>query len=97
MTNLNLTLVQEIDGQLEVSEVPPFYLSLRIHQNILHNSMLDFGDAHNLRPKAIMDKLGLDITSPYHDLYSFDSGRVPCLGLIKYLVVSLEKIPKSMS
>ena len=25
-----------IDGQLEDSEVPPFYLSMRIHQNILH-------------------------------------------------------------
>ena len=42
--------------------------------------------------KAIMDKLGLDITCPSHELYSFDSGRVCCLGLIKDLVVSLEKI-----
>ena len=82
-----------IDDQLEDSEVPPFYLSLRIHQCILHNSMLDSGASHNLIPKSIMEKLGLDITRPYHDLYSFDSGRVYCIGLIMDLVVSLEKIP----
>lgn len=55
--------------------------------------MLDSGASHNLMPKAIMDKLGLSITRPYHDLYSCDSGRVKCLGLIKYLVVSLDQIP----
>ena len=55
--------------------------------------MLDSGASHNLMPKSIMEKLGQDITYPYHDLYSFDSGRVRCLVLIKDLVVSLEKIP----
>ena len=44
-------------------------------------------------PKAIMEKLGLDITRKYHDLYFFDSGRVHCIGLIKDLVVSLDQIP----
>ena len=82
-----------IDGQLEDSEVPPFYLSLRIHQCILHNSMLDSEASHNLMPKFIMEKLGLDITHPYHDLYSFDSCRIRCIALIKDLVVSLEQIP----
>ena len=55
--------------------------------------MLNSGASQNLMLEAIMEKLGLDITHPYHDLYSFDSGRVRCLGLIKDLVVSLEKIP----
>lgn len=40
-----------IDGQLEDSEVPPFYLSLRIHQYILRNSMLDSRTFHNLMPR----------------------------------------------
>ncbi len=44
-------------------------------------------------PKTIMEKLGLDITRNYHDLYSFDSSRVRCIGLIKDLVVSLDQIP----
>ena len=39
-----------------------------------------------------MEKLGLDITRKYHDLYSFDCSRVRCIGLIKYLVVSLDQI-----
>ena len=55
--------------------------------------MLDSRASHNLMPKAIMERLGLDITCEYHDLYSFDSGKVRCLGLIKDLVVSLDQIP----
>lgn len=81
-----------IDGHSGDSDVP-FYPSLRIHQFILHNSILDFRASHNLTPKAIMERLGLDITCEYHDLYSFDSSKVRCLGLIKDLVVSLDQIP----
>ena len=79
-----------IDGQSEDNDVPPFYLSLKFHQCILYNTMLDSGASHNLMAKSIMENLGLDITRPYHDLYSFDFGLVRCLGLIKDLVVSLE-------
>lgn len=43
-------------------------------------------------PKAIMERLGIDITREYHDLYTFDSGKVHCLDLIKDLVVSLDQI-----
>jgi len=82
-----------VEGSPKDNEVPPFYLSLKLHEFILHNAMLDFGSSHNLMPKYIMDKLGLDITQPYHDLYFFDSWRVKCLGLIKDLVVSLNQIP----
>lgn len=69
-----------IEGQPKDSEVPPSYLILRMHEYILHNVVLDSGASHNLMPKAIMEKLGLDITQKYHDLYSFDSGRVCCIG-----------------
>jgi hypothetical protein len=44
-------------------------------------------------PKSIMDRLGLEITRPYGDLYSFDSRRVKCMGMIKDLVVTLAQIP----
>ena len=40
-----------------------------------------------------MENLGLDITRPYKDLYSFDSKKVECLGVIKDLVISLTQIP----
>ena len=74
-------------------EVPPFYISLNIHEMTLHNTMLDLGASHNLMPKAIVKNLGLDITRPYKDLYCFDSKKVKCLGLIKDLVISLTQIP----
>ena len=71
---------------------PPFYISLNIHDKVLHNCLLDSGASHNLMPKAVMDELGLSITKPYHDLFSFDR-KVKCLGLIKDLVVNLSQLP----
>jgi len=41
---------------------PTFYVSLTIHDKILHNFLLDTGASHNLIPKAIWDELGLDIS-----------------------------------
>lgn len=71
----------------------PFYISLDIHDAILHNALLDSGASHNLMPKLIMEKLGLEVTKPYKDLFSFDSNQVKCFGLIKDLAVSLAQIP----
>jgi len=68
---------------------PPFYTSLNIHDKVLHNCLMDSGASHNLMPKAVMEELGLEVTRAYHDLYSFDSTRVQCLGVIKDLAVSL--------
>jgi hypothetical protein len=68
---------------------PPFYISLNIHEKTLHNCLLDSGASHNLMPKAVMDELGLEITKPYHDLFSFDSRKVKCLGMIKDLAMTL--------
>ena len=81
-----------LNGESPESDVLPFYISLRLHEYVLHNAMFDSGASHNLMPKAIMEKLGLDITRNYHDLYLFDSSRVKCIGLIKDLVVSLDQI-----
>ena len=76
---------------------PPFYTSLNIHDKVLHNFLMDSGASHNLMPKTVMEELGLEVTRVYHDLYSFNSRRVQCLGVIKDLVVSLFQLPmKSM-
>jgi hypothetical protein len=74
-------------------EVPMFYVSMKVHDMTLHNTMLDSDVSHNLMPKVIMDELGLDITRPYKALLSFDSRKVKCWGLIKDLVMSLAQIP----
>jgi hypothetical protein len=72
---------------------PPFYTSLNIHDKVLHNCLMDSGASHNLMPKTVMEELGLEVTKSYHDLYSFDSRRVQCLGVIKDLVVTLFQLP----
>jgi ribonuclease HI len=72
---------------------PPFYTSLNIHDKVLHNCLMDSGASHNLMPKTVMEELGLEVTRAYHDLYSFDSRRVQCLGVIKDLVVTLFQLP----
>jgi ribonuclease HI len=59
----------------------------------MHNYLMDLGASHNLMPKIVMEELGLEATRTYHDLYSFDSRRVQCLGVIKDLVVSLFHLP----
>ena len=40
-----------------------------------------------------MEELRLETTKAYHDLYSFDSWKVQCLGVIKDLVVTLFQFP----
>jgi hypothetical protein len=54
---------------------------------------MDSGASHNVMPKVVMEELGLDITRPYHDLYSFDSKKVKCLGVMKDVVVTLSQLP----
>jgi hypothetical protein len=48
---------------------------------------------HNLMPKIVMEELELEITTSYHDLYSFDLRRVQCLGDIKDMVVTFFHLP----
>ena len=83
----------EVDGKHKQGGVPPFYISLNIHDKILHNAMLDSGASHNLMPKVVMEKLNLDITRPYKDMFSFYSSQFKCLGLIKDLCVTLVQCP----
>lgn len=76
--------VEELDPS-----TAPFYMTLGIHDLLFHNCMLDSRASHNLIPLEVMEQIGLQITRHYKDLYSFDSKRVKCLGMIKDLVVNL--------
>jgi hypothetical protein len=87
----NITFGPHFKGSKD--NVAPFYITLNIHDQLLHNCMLDSGASHNVMPKMIMERLGLQITRPYGDLYSFDSRNVKCMGMIKYLVVTLAQVP----
>ena len=38
-------------------EVPPFYVSLNVHDMILHNAMLDSGVSHNLMRRVVVESV----------------------------------------
>jgi hypothetical protein len=42
-----------------------FYISLTVHDRLLHKCVLDSRVSHNIMPKVIMENLGLQITRPY--------------------------------
>jgi hypothetical protein len=85
-----LVFVPHVEGARDT--VAPFYITLTLFDHLLHNCMLDSRASHNVMPKAIMEKLGLEITIPYGDLYSFNSRKVKCIGMIKDLLVGVESI-----
>jgi hypothetical protein len=86
----NITFGPHFEGARDI--IAPFYITLNVQDRLLHNCMLDSGASHNVMPKSIMEKLCLEITRPYGDLYSFDSRRVKCMGMIKDLVVTLAQV-----
>jgi hypothetical protein len=89
--NPAITIGPQIEDKSDAS--PPLYISLNIHEKILHKCLMDSGASHNFMPKVVMDELGMDITKPYLDLYSFDSRKVKCTGFIKDMVVTLSQLP----
>ena len=36
---------------------PPFYVTFSVHDQLLHNCLLDSGASHNLMPKSVMEAL----------------------------------------
>jgi len=75
------------------SSTPPFYIYLFIHGFLVHNCMFDSEASRNLMPLSVMKQLNQQVTKPYRDLYSFDSNKFKCLGIIKDMGVSLAQIP----
>jgi hypothetical protein len=64
-----------VEESSDVDEVPPFYVSLKIHDMTLHNAMLDSGASHNLMPKVVMDQLGLTSQGLTKRFYPLIQGR----------------------
>ena len=53
----NITFGPHFEGSKD--NVAPFYITLNIHDQLLHNCMLDSEASHNVMPKTIMERLGL--------------------------------------
>lgn len=70
--------VKEVDYS-----TPPFYLSLLIHDFLLHNCMFDSGASHDLMPLSVMKQLNLQVTKPYRDLYFFIQIKSSVWGSLK--------------
>ena len=48
--NPTIILGSKIDSvDSDDEEVPPFYMSLNVHDMVLHNPMLDLGASHNFK------------------------------------------------
>ena len=92
--NLTIFFGPKIFDQLDdkCGYPPPFYITLTVHDQTLHNCLLDFGASHNLMPKEVMEDLGLTITKPYHDLHNIYSRALKFVGVIKHLVFSLTQL-----
>jgi hypothetical protein len=56
----NINFGPHFEGAKDI--ITPFYITLNMHDQLLHNCMLDSGASHNVMPKSIMDRLGLKIT-----------------------------------
>jgi hypothetical protein len=70
-------------------ENPPFFVSLEINDQWLHNCMYDSGASSNIITKGIMQRLGLKVTRPYQNICAMDSREVETLGIIIDLPVKL--------
>ena len=44
-----------LNGESPDNDVSPFYISLRLHEFVLHNAMFDSGASHNLMPKSLVE------------------------------------------
>lgn len=47
----------------------PFYITLLMHDLMLHDCMLDSSASNNLMPLSVIKQLGVHITKPYKYLY----------------------------
>jgi hypothetical protein len=61
--NLAITVGPHIKDGSNASQ--PFYISLNVHDKILHKWIMVYGASHNVMHKVVMEELGLEITKPY--------------------------------
>jgi hypothetical protein len=63
-------------------ENPPFFVSLEINDQWLHNCMYDFGASSNIITKGIMQRLGLKFTRTYHNVCATNFREIETHGII---------------
>ena len=75
----NPTIVFGPQSDVKTYFPPPFYITMLVHDKMLHNCFLDSDASHSLMPKEVMEPLELSITKPFHDIYAFNSRDLKCI------------------
>lgn len=71
----------------------PFYMSLQVGDDIIHNCMLDSGASANVMSLSVMRQLELEVHRSYRNICGLDSKSMEVHGLIKDVVVHLVASP----
>lgn len=72
---------------------PPFYVSLIIGKNLVHNCMVDSGATCSMMPKQVADQVGLQYDPVEKGVVQLDGTSVHSVGLIKNACLTLHACP----
>ncbi|KAH9296175.1 hypothetical protein KI387_039763, partial [Taxus chinensis] len=72
---------------------PPFYVSLIIGNQLVHNCMIDSGASSSVMPKQIADQLGLQYEITSKGVVQLDGTAVATVGVIRNLSLTLHACP----
>ncbi|KAH9293824.1 hypothetical protein KI387_040972, partial [Taxus chinensis] len=72
---------------------PPFYVSLIIGNQLVHNCMIDSGASSSVMPKQIADQLGLQYETISKGVVQLDGTAVTTVGVIRNLNLTLHACP----
>ena len=69
-----LVILQTMDKANKGND--PFYVTLLVNGQLLHNCMLDSGASSCVMSKKVMQQLNLRISRPYHNICAMDSKKI---------------------
>ena len=72
---------------------PPFYVSLIIGNNLVHNCMIDSGATSSVMPKKVADQLGVKYQPLKKGVVQLDGSAVNTIGVIKDASLTLHACP----
>jgi len=76
--------------------VPPFLLTFKIFNRIVHNCMLDSGTSSNVIPLSVPLKINSEVKPSYLNIIQLDGTNVKVIGELKNVLIrfsSNTKVP----
>ncbi|KAH9299889.1 hypothetical protein KI387_044112 [Taxus chinensis] len=93
LTNVSQTEGNHRGQQGKMLKPTPFYVSLIIGNQLVHNCMMDLRASSLVMPKQIVDQLGIQYESISKGLVQLDGTAVTTVGVIKNLSLTLHACP----